>query len=78
MSAIEHKKACDSFMRELYNILTEFHISVKLVRPIKLCLKESYSKVHISKLYSDAFCIQNGLKQGDAFDSLCTSLVLRS
>jgi hypothetical protein len=31
-----------------------------------MCLEETYSKVHIGKHLSDAFPIQNGLKQGDA------------
>jgi hypothetical protein len=30
-----------------------------------MCLNETYSKVHIGKLLSDKFSIQNGLKQGD-------------
>jgi hypothetical protein len=30
-----------------------------------MCLNETYSKVHTGKL-SEAFPIQNGLKQGDA------------
>jgi hypothetical protein len=35
----------------------------KLVRLIKMCLNETYSKVRIGKLLSDKFPIQNGLKQ---------------
>jgi hypothetical protein len=31
-----------------------------------MCLNETYSKVHVGKLLSDKFPIQNGLKQGDA------------
>jgi hypothetical protein len=30
---------------------------------IKVCLNETNSKVHMSKYFSDAFLIQNGLKQ---------------
>jgi hypothetical protein len=64
---IEFKKAYDSVKREvLYNILLEFGITKKLVRLIKMCLNETYSKVHIGKFLSDNFPIQNGLKQGDA------------
>jgi hypothetical protein len=36
---------------------------MKLVRPIKMCLNETYGKVHIGKYLSDNFPIQNGLKQ---------------
>jgi hypothetical protein len=56
-----------TFRREIFNnILIEFGICTKLVRLIKICLNETYSKVHIGKSLADAFCIQNGLKQGDA------------
>jgi hypothetical protein len=38
---------------------------MKLGRLIKMCLNETYSKVHIDKHLSVRFPIQNGLKQGD-------------
>jgi hypothetical protein len=47
----------------LYNILIEFGVPTKLVRLIKMCLNETYSKVRIGKHFSDSFPIQNGLKQ---------------
>jgi hypothetical protein len=51
---IDFKKACDSVRREvLYNILIEFGIPMKLGRLIKMCLKETYSKVRIGKQLSD-------------------------
>jgi hypothetical protein len=60
---IDFKKAYDSVKREvLYNILLEYGIPKKLVRLIKMCLNETYSKVHVGKLLSDKFPIQNGLK----------------
>jgi hypothetical protein len=47
---IDFKKAYDSVKREvLYNILLEFCIPKKLVRLIKMCLYETYSKVRIGK-----------------------------
>jgi hypothetical protein len=39
---------------------------MKLLRLIKIRLKETYSKVHIGKDLPDNFSIQNNLKQGDA------------
>jgi ribosomal protein L13E len=69
------KKACDSVRREvLYSILKEFGAPLKLVRLIKLCLNQSYSKVRIGKHFSDNFLVQNGLKQGDALSPLTFSI----
>jgi hypothetical protein len=41
----------DSVMREVLHILTESGVSIKLVRLIKMCLNETYNKVHIGKYY---------------------------
>jgi hypothetical protein len=54
----------------LYNILIEFGVPMQLVRMIKMCLNETYSKVCIHKHLSDGFPIQNGLKQCDALSPL--------
>jgi hypothetical protein len=55
---IDFKKAYDS--------INEFGIPKKLVRVIKMCLNETYSKVRVGKLLSDKFPIQNWLKHGNA------------
>jgi hypothetical protein len=42
----------------------------KLVRLIKMCLPETYSRVRVGKNLSDRFPIRNGLKQADALSPL--------
>jgi hypothetical protein len=67
---IDFKKAYDSARTEvLYNILIEFGIPMKLVRLIKMCSNETYSKVRIGKHG------KNGLKQGDALSPLFSTLL---
>jgi len=63
----DFKKTYDSVRREvLYNILVEFVIPVKLVRLIKMCLTETYSRGRVVKNLSDMSPIRNGSKQGDS------------
>jgi hypothetical protein len=47
----------------LYNVIFECGIPMKLFRLIRICLNEAYIKVSIGKNLSDAFPIQNGLKE---------------
>ena len=64
---IEFKEACDSVRREeLYNILNEFGVPKKLVRLVKMCFTETYSRVRVGKNLSERFPITNGLKKADA------------
>jgi hypothetical protein len=47
----DFKKAYNSVRREvLYNILIHLEVPMKLVRLIKICINETYSKVHIGTL----------------------------
>ncbi|KAJ4431280.1 hypothetical protein ANN_19877 [Periplaneta americana] len=74
---IDFKKAYDSVKREvLYNILIEFDIPKKLVRLIKMCLSETYSRVRIGQFLSDVFPIHCGLKQGDALSPFLFNFAL--
>jgi hypothetical protein len=41
-----------------------------LVRLIKMCLQETYSRVLVGKHVSDMFPMKNGLKHGDALSLL--------
>jgi hypothetical protein len=70
---IDFKKAYDSVRREvLYNIAIEFGIPMKLIRLIKMCLNETYSRARVGKNLSGMFPFRNGLKQGDALLQLLT------
>jgi hypothetical protein len=49
---------------------------MKLVRVIKMCLNETYSKVDIGKHLPDSSPIQNGMQQGDALFPLLFNFAL--
>ena len=74
---IDFKKAYDSVRREvLYNILIQFGTPMKLVRLIKLCLNETYSKVFVGKHLCHILPIKSGLKQRDALSLLFLNFAL--
>jgi len=76
---IDFKTAYDSVRREvLYNNLIEFGIPLTLVRLIKMCLNEKYSRVQVGKHLSDMFLIRIDLKQGDALMPLLFNFALES
>jgi hypothetical protein len=49
---------------------------MNVIRLIKMCLNESYTKVCVVKHLYDSFPIQNGLKQGDSLSPLLYSFAL--
>ena len=63
-------KTYDSVRRKVCNILIEFGIPVKLVRLIKICLNETYSRFRIGKNLSETILIWIGLKQGGVLSPL--------
>jgi hypothetical protein len=74
---IDFKKTYDSVRsKALYNILIVFGVPKKLVRPIKMCLTETYSRVRVGKSLSDMFLIRNVLKQGEVLSQLFFNFVL--
>ena len=60
----------------MYNILIEFGILKKLVRLVKMCSTETYSRVRVGKNLSDRFPIRNGLKQVDVLPPLLFNFAL--
>jgi sorting nexin-29 len=60
----------------LYDILIECGTPLKLIRLIKKCLNETYSRDLVGKHLSDRFPVKNGLKQGDALSPLLFNFAL--
>jgi hypothetical protein len=60
----------------LYNILVEFGIPIKLIRLMKMCLNETYSRVRVGKHLSDVFPTKNDLNLGGALLSLLFNFAL--
>ena len=52
-------RSCTTFQNK-------FGIAMKLVRLIRMCMNETYSRVHVGKQSSDMFPVRNCLKQRDA------------
>jgi hypothetical protein len=75
---VDFKKAYDSVRREvLYNILIESGIPLKLVRLIKMCLNETYSRVRVGKRLSGRFPIKNDLKKRRHFITIALEYAIR-
>jgi len=50
---------------------------MKLVKLIKMCLNETYSRVRVGKQLSVMFTIRNSLKQGDALSPVLFNFAFR-
>jgi len=73
---IDFKKAYDSVRCEVLYILIEIGIPIILLRLIKMCLTETYSRVRVGKNLCDWFPFRNGLKQGDVLSPLLFNFAL--
>jgi hypothetical protein len=74
---VDFRKAYDLVRREiLYNIIIEFGICQRLIRLIKLCLYETYSRAQVGKHLSGRFLVKISLKQGDALSPLLFNFAL--
>jgi hypothetical protein len=73
---LDFKKVYDSVMEARYNILIQFHIPMKLVRLIKMCMNETYSTVRVGKHLPDMFPIKHDFKKGDALSPLLFNFAL--
>jgi hypothetical protein len=72
----DFKKAYDSLRTEvLFNDLIYFGVPIKLIWLIKMCLNETYSKVHVGKYLSDSLPTQNDIKQGDGYHHCFSTLL---
>jgi len=49
---------------------------MKLVRLIKMCLNDTYTRVRVGTRVSDMFPMNNGLKQGEALTPLLFNFAL--
>ena len=59
----------------MYNILIEIGILMTLVRLIKMCLNETYSRASVGKHMCDMLHIESGMKQ-DALSQLFFNFAL--
>jgi hypothetical protein len=69
------KKTYDSVRWEvLCNILTECDVPVKLVRLIKICVRETYRRAQVGGHVSGMIPIKFGLNEGDCLSPLLFNL----
>jgi len=58
-----HQLYIDFRSEVLFNMLFGHGIPIKLVKLIKMCLNETYSRVHVGERLSDMFPVEKCMKQ---------------
>ena len=76
---VDFKAAYDSVNRKkLWRVMEEFGVPIKLISLTKLTLDGANSRVRIRSKLSDAFDIEEGLRQGDPLATLLFNLILEA
>jgi hypothetical protein len=74
---IEYMHAFDSIKRnKILDSLTQNKIPPKLIRLIKLTLKNTRTKVKVNNEYTEEFRVKSGVKQGDPLSPTLFSQVI--
>lgn len=77
MLFIDFRQAFDSIVRDnLFNALIGFRVPSKLIRLVRMTLKNSNAKVLVSGKVSHEFPITSGVRQGDALSATLFNLAL--
>lgn len=79
MLFINYKQAYDSIVREeLWIVMRDLEVSIKLIRLIRSCLQNSKWKIKVNDYISKEFEVKTGLRQGDALSSMFYNITLKS
>jgi len=74
---IDFKSAYDTIKRgQLYNAMSEFNITIKLIRLMRMTMENTQSQVRIQSNLSDLTTTKKGLRQGDSLACLFFNLAL--
>ncbi|XP_060518457.1 uncharacterized protein LOC132697179 [Cylas formicarius] len=74
---VDFRQAYDSITREsVWQALEGIGVPKKIIRLTKICIENSKAKVRVGKNNTEAFSINNGLKQGDGLSPLLFNIVL--
>jgi hypothetical protein len=74
---IDFKQAYDSInIKKLYDVLREMQIPAKLIRLVKITLKNTKAKIQVQGQLSREISIGRGLRQGDALSTTLLNVCL--